>query len=233
MFLFLNLLNFIVGLKFPSPPGISKLIGSGGKNAELSINIVVSDLYRAMYQTAHKSLESDLNSVVEKVVSALESSPQFLKSSFGLTIKLVENTDQDILESIDTNVCESSIAAITQVLESINQFDSNNHYIVLLPCPTPAYEQGFSKVKLDVPYVTQSINLQCSKRIGMLFVDSFDNLMSTFGNAIFHLLGAKDSINVSITEKHAGDIGKVLNFDLPDGTVRDILENKCFRELFS
>lgn len=193
-----------------------------------NVRVLISPAYIAMYEQTHSSLAKDLKMVAMAMESAFNNTTMAKSNGYEIGFELFTPKDNPLIGKMTPSICEGSITNIISLLNDINNLDNTHHYILLLPCPPTGYTEIFNSVGVDVPIIDHHTNVQCAKRIAVLYEFNVQQLFSSFSNALLKILGAPSSHYNTILQSSSGDEGLKSSITIGDNTVYSILNSKCF-----
>lgn len=198
------------------------------KKKIFNVNVLVAQEYLAAYEQTHPSLGTDLMTIALALESAFNNSTLAKSNGYEIAFEIFTPVDNPFLAKMGTQMCEGSITNVLDLLNDVNRFDNTHHYVLLLPCPPSMFSEIFNSVGVDVPIVDYPSNIECSKRVAVFYEANYQQLFSSFSNALLKIINAPSSDYNTVTESALGDEGLKTSIAINDNTVYNILTSKCF-----
>lgn len=198
------------------------------KRKTFNVNVLVSTEYLNEYEKTHPSLGTDLMTVALALETAFNNSTLAKSNNYQIKFEIFTPVDNPFILKMGLPICEGSITNILDLMNDVNRFDNTHHYILLLPCPPSLFNEVFSSVGIDVPIIDYQTSVECSKRIAMFYEPNYQQLFSSFSNALLKIINAPPSDYNTVTESTLGDEGLKSSITINDNTVYSILNSKCF-----
>ncbi|KAM0681385.1 hypothetical protein GINT2_000022 [Glugoides intestinalis] len=193
-----------------------------------NVNVLVSPEYLAAYENTHPSLGTDLMTIALALEASFNTSTLARSNGYSIAFEIFTPVDNPFLAKMGPQICEGSITTILDLLNSVNNFDNTHHYILLLPCPSLMYTEVFNSVGVDVPIIDYTTNIECSKRIAVFYEANYQQLLSSFSNALLKIMNAPPADYNTVTQSSLGDEGLKVSITINDNTIYSILNSKCF-----
>jgi len=198
------------------------------KRKTFNVNVLVASEYLSAYEQTHPSLGTDLMTIALAMESAFNNSILAKSNGYEIAFEIFTPVDNPFVSKMGSQMCEGSITNVLSLLNEVNQFDNTHHYVLLLPCPPTMFSEIFNSVGVDVPIVDYPSNVECSKRVAVFYEANYQQLFSSFSNALLKIINAPSGDYNTVTESALGDEGLKTSISINDSTIYSILTSKCF-----
>lgn len=198
------------------------------KRKVFNVNVLISQEYLTAYEQTHPSLGTDLMTIALALESAFNNSTMAKSNGYEIAFEIFTPVDNPFLAKMGPQICEGSITNVLDLLNDVNRYDNTHHYILLLPCPPVMFNEIFNSVGIDVPIVDYPSNVECSKRVAIFYEANYQQLFSSFSNALLKIINAPPSDYDTVTESPVGDEGLKTSITINDNTIYSVLSSKCF-----
>lgn len=214
---------------FPALNLIAIVFASQFKRKVFDVNVLISPEYLKTYNDSHNEpLGSSLLGIANALETSFNNSTRAKSNGYRISFNINTSLDNPLLVKMTPEICEGSTNNITNLLNDINNYDNTHHFVVFLPCLPSRYTEIFNSIESDVPIIDQAINIECSKRIAVLYEANYHQLFSSFSNALLKIIQAPSGDLATITQSEYGDEGLKAAVTINDDTVYNILSNRCF-----
>lgn len=197
------------------------------KSKTFFVNVLAPPLYVKMYEQTHASLGTDLMAIASALASTFNNTTLAKSNGYEVAFELIMPVDNPIILKMTPTLCEGSIDQITDLLNEVNNFDNTQHYTLLIPCSALPFAEIFNSVGVEVPIIDSQINVQCSKRVAIFYEFTYQQLFSSFSNALLKILNAPIEDYNTIEQTPDGDDGLKTTLTIKEDTVYRILNSKC------
>lgn len=204
-------------------PFLCKIYALKPKKKVYKVNVLVPPDYISLYQQTHASLGSDLMSIALAFETAFNNTTMAKRNGYKVSFLINSQEDNPILEKITPNLCEGSTNYILDLLNDINKLDNTHHYIVMVPCVPSTFAEVFQSVGVDVPIIDYTTNIECAKRVAMFLETNYQQMFSSFSNALLKILNPPSGDYITVTESSVGDEGLKAAITIKDNSISYIL----------
>lgn len=198
------------------------------KEKIIRVNVIAPPLYVSMYEQTRGSLGTELVAIASSLAATFNNATMAKSNGYRVGFELTMPVDNPIMKDMNPSVCEGSVDQITDILNTLNNYDNTHHYILLFPCSPLPYTSLFNSVGIDIPIIESSINVQCAKRLAIFYEFNLEKLYSSFSNALLKTLNAPSEDFNTVQQTPIGDDGFKTAITIKDDTIYKILNSKCF-----